>query len=90
MSKPKLSAEMKKKADCAAHYLREALDRLEHPSRNNSGAPMQLGGVYWRLAKVMTGFVDPNLELFEGGHAKEIRRMHGRVVPVFEEDKADA
>lgn len=46
---------------------------------------MQLGGVYWRLSKVLRQYVDPQLDDVEGvRHAAYVRRSHGVVRPLEE------
>ncbi|MBG0879382.1 hypothetical protein H0X90_21570 [Burkholderia sp. 9775_39] len=65
----------------AEKYVREALHRLEQPSQNARGFDIQIGGVYWRLAKVLRLYAAPKLDVAEGSdHANFIRRTHGVVV----------
>lgn len=65
----------------AINLLQEALNRLENPSGNANGGDIQLGGVYWRLAKVLNDYVDVNMGEQEGcKHAKFIRYSYGAIV----------
>ena len=63
--------------DEAIKLLDEALNRLKNPSNNANGKPCQVGGVYWRLAKVLEKHVEPLLDEFEGEHADFLRKNHG-------------
>lgn len=45
----------------AVDLLKEALQRIEHPSPNANTYPMQAGGAWWRLQKVM-GWLAPHVE----------------------------
>jgi len=68
-------------ADEAIKLLNEALARIVHPRENFHGKPMQMGGVYWRLASVLRQFVDVNLDRMEGTvKAEALRDQHGRIV----------
>ncbi|VWC53833.1 hypothetical protein BLA9940_02106 [Burkholderia aenigmatica] len=65
----------------AEQYVREALHRLEQPSLNARSFDIQIGGVYWRLAKVLRLYAAPKLEVAEGcDRADFIRRTHGVVI----------
>lgn len=62
----------------ARQLLREALYRLEHPRSNYRGQPLQVGAIYWRLAKVLADIIDPLLNEYEGeDHAQYLRSHHG-------------
>lgn len=63
--------------DEAIKLLDEAISRLKNPSNNANGKPCQVGGVYWRLAKVLEKHVEPLLDEFEGEHADFLRKNHG-------------
>lgn len=64
----------------AIGLLEEALRRLAHPSPNANGASEQTGGAYWRLAQVMTDYLEPRLVTNEGAeHAQHLIATHGRV-----------
>lgn len=65
--------------------IEEALSRLKRPQPNANGGAIQLGGVYWRLVKALTEFVDQYLDMVEGqSHADFIRANHGHyVLPVY-------
>ena len=67
--------------ETAVALLEEALWRIKHPSRNGHGGPMQSGGAYWRLAKVLREFLEPRLKS-DGGEedAERILKIHGRIV----------
>lgn len=45
----------------AIGYLQDALHRIERPSPNANGYPMQAGGAWWRLQKVMA-WLAPHVE----------------------------
>jgi hypothetical protein len=63
--------------DEAICLLREALTRIEHPQENANGGPEQTGGAYWRLAKVISEYLAPNLQANEGEeHASHLQKQH--------------
>ena len=62
----------------AVKLLKEALSRIEHPSQNDNGGSMQVGGAYWRLSYVLEKYLRPMLENEEGvDHARFIRDSFG-------------
>jgi len=70
----------------AVKLLKEVLSRLEKQNGNANGGTAQVGGMYWRLAKLMQ-FVDRHLDDQEGhGHASFIRNNHGVLVPIVRQE----
>ncbi|WP_196486212.1 hypothetical protein [Burkholderia cepacia] len=62
----------------ATCLVREALGRLARPTPNAHGFDIQIGGIYWRLAKVLRLYVAPKLDIAEGcEHADYIREHNG-------------
>ena len=68
--------------DDAIKLLEEALNRLKHPTTNAIGKSCKIGGVYWRLAKVLEKHVEPLLDEYEGEHADFLRKNHGVITRV--------
>jgi hypothetical protein len=66
----------------AIALLEEALARMKrHDPHPDSGLNTHLGGVYWRLARVLADHVDPRLEAAQTpGHARFLRFHHGVIV----------
>lgn len=63
--------------DEAIQLLGEAMARLNLPSRNANGGSIQMGGVYWRLVRVLTRYVEPNLVAHEGAmNTRHLRAAH--------------
>lgn len=72
----------------AIQLLEEALARIRAPRANANGGNEQVGGAYWRLAKVLSQYLDPKLEQEEGHeHAEFIRAMHGQLLKLNTEGK---
>lgn len=64
----------------AVQLLQEALRRIEYPLPNYHGGNMQVGGAYWRLARVLNEYLGPMLTSQEGGqHAAFILKTHGEI-----------
>lgn len=60
----------------AIKLVQETLDRL-----NTTSHFTQFGGMYWRLAQVLSGYIDPQLEHYEGKeHSTFLKKTHGRIV----------
>ena len=68
--------------EMALAMILEATDRIKTPRENANGGGMQVGGAYWRLAKVLRFYLEPMLEIHEGKHAESILRIHGSVRPL--------
>ena len=67
--------------DEAVDLVEQALLRLKNPGKNANGGNIQLGGIYWRLAKVLDQFVNRNIVEQEGeSHALFIRKTHGILI----------
>lgn len=65
----------------AAIMLREAYKRLDTPQKNFHGGEFQAGGAYWRTARVLREFLEPELVRQEGAeHAAFVIATHGRVL----------
>lgn len=65
----------------AAIMLREAYRRLNTPEKNFHGGDFQAGGAYWRLARVLREFLEPELLRQEGAkRAASLIATHGRVL----------
>lgn len=66
----------------AVELLQQAMHRIKHPARNARGGTVQVGGAYWRLARVMKWYLEPRLVDQEGTeHAEFLLKTHGRVMP---------
>ena len=64
----------------AQQLIEESLTRFKDINIGNARGHMSLGGVYWRLARVLRDFCEPNLEDCEGyEHAAFITDTHGLV-----------
>ena len=67
------------KREQAIQHLKEAIGKLETPSKNANGGGIQLGGVYWRLISVLNE-ITPYLSADEGyRHAEILIKTHGVV-----------
>lgn len=65
----------------AVQLVEEALARIRAPGANANGGNEQVGGAYWRLAKVLSQYLEPALDQQEGHeHAEFIRATHGRLL----------
>lgn len=62
------------KNDEAVALLEEAIEKIKNPSINSSGGRMEIGGVYWRLVRVVNKFVVPQLSEIEGCEHSEYLR----------------
>lgn len=67
----------------AVKLLKEAIDRIENPKENADGGEWQAAGCYWRLAKVISEFVAP--EMIRNQSPKqywEVLKVHGAIYSV--------
>lgn len=46
----------------AVDLLEQAINRIKKSSPNGNGGSEQIGGIYWRLAKVLSEYADVQLE----------------------------
>lgn len=60
--------------DEAVALIEEAIEKIKKPSINSSGGRMEIGGVYWRLVRVLNKFVVPQLSEIEGREHSEYLR----------------
>ena len=56
--------------------LEEAIEKIKNPSINSGGGQMEIGGVYWRLVRVVNKFVVPQLSELEGHEHSEYLRKN--------------
>lgn len=69
----------------AARLLGEAMMCFDKPQSNANGGEIQIGEIYWRVAKVLE-YADSILDEKEGlAHAQFIRNTHGILAKFLDE-----